>query len=82
LTPFIIGIDDGCGLDTKVLLQRFLIGMRDHFGDAERGTSIYKVFLILSGEVAEGVFWLRFCQGEDAIKLLVEWYNVKSMISL
>jgi len=27
-----------------MLLQRLLIGVRDHFGDAERGTSIYKVF--------------------------------------
>jgi len=34
-------------MDTEMLLQRFLIGLRDHFGDAERGacTSMYKVFL-------------------------------------
>jgi len=43
LLPFIIGA--GWGTDTKVLLQRFLVGMRDHFGDAERGTSMYKIFL-------------------------------------
>ena len=41
----IIGIGAGWGMDTKILLQRFLVGMRDHFGDAERGTSMYKVFL-------------------------------------
>jgi len=38
LIPFIIGV--GAGLDTKILLQTFLVGMRDHFGDAERGTSM------------------------------------------
>jgi len=32
-------------MDTKILLQRFLVGIRDHFGDAERGTSMYKVVL-------------------------------------
>ena len=36
LIPFIIGIGAGWGTDTKVLLQRFLVGMRDHFGDTER----------------------------------------------
>jgi len=41
LIPFIIGIGAGWGMDTKILLQRFLVGMRDHFGDAERGTSMY-----------------------------------------
>jgi len=45
LVPFIIGIGSGWGMDTKILLQRFLVGMRDHLGDAERGTSMYKVFL-------------------------------------
>ena len=45
LIPFIIGTGAGWGMDTKILLQRFLVGMRDHFGDADRGTSIYKVFL-------------------------------------
>jgi len=45
LIPFIIGIGAGWGMHTKILLQRFLVGMRDHFGDAERGTSMYKVFL-------------------------------------
>ena len=44
LIPFIIGIGAGWAMDTKILLQRFLLGMRDHFGDAERGTSMYKVF--------------------------------------
>ena len=43
LIPFIIGIGAGWGM--KILLQAFLVGMRDHFGDAERGTSMYKVFL-------------------------------------
>ena len=37
LIPFIIGIGAGWGM----LLQRFLVGMRDHLGDAERGTSMY-----------------------------------------
>jgi len=46
LIPFIIGIGAGWGMDTKILLQRFLVGMRDHFGDdAETGTSMYSVFL-------------------------------------
>jgi len=31
--------------------MRFLVDMRDHFGDAERGTSIYKVFLNALGGV-------------------------------
>ena len=44
LIPFIIGIGAGWGMDTKILLQTFLVGMRHHFGDAEKGTSMYKVF--------------------------------------
>ena len=47
LIPFIIGIGAGWGTYTRILLQTFLVGMRDHFGDTERGTSMYKVFLIL-----------------------------------
>ena len=45
LIPFIIGIGAGWGTDTRILLQTFLVGMRDHFGDTERGISMYKVFL-------------------------------------
>jgi len=33
------------GTDTRILLQTFLVGMRDYFGDTERGTSVYEVFL-------------------------------------
>ena len=43
LIPFIVGIGAGWGMDTMILLQRFLVGMRDHFGDAERWTSMHKV---------------------------------------
>ena len=45
LIPFIIGIGVGWGTDTRILLQTFLVGMRDHFSDTERGTSLYEVFL-------------------------------------
>jgi len=38
-------IGAGWGTDTRILLQTFLVGMRDHFGDTERETSMYKVFL-------------------------------------
>jgi len=41
LIPFIIDIGAGWGTDTRILLQTFLVGMRDHFGDTERGTSMY-----------------------------------------
>jgi len=58
------------GTDTKVLLQTFLAGMRDHFGDTERGTSMYKVFL--NNLVATS--WNAFAgdiavKSRDAIKL-------------
>jgi len=33
IIPFIIGIGAGWGTDTRILLQTFLVGMRDHFGD-------------------------------------------------
>jgi len=37
LIPFIIGIIGVGGYeDTLILLQTFLVGMRDHFGDTER----------------------------------------------
>jgi len=45
LIPFIIGIGAGWGMDTRILLQTFLVGIRDHFGHTERGTSMYKVLL-------------------------------------
>jgi len=76
LIPFIIGIGAEWGTDTKVLLQRFLVGMRDHFGDAERGTSMYKVFL----NALVATSWRAFAgdivvKSRDAIKLYQEKYN-------
>ena len=70
LIPFTIGIGAGWGMDTKILLQRFLVGMRDHFGDAERGTSKYKVFL----NTLVATSWNAFAgdivvKSRDAIKL-------------
>jgi len=81
LIPFIIGIGAGWGTDTKVLLQRFLVGMRDHFGDAERGTSMYKVFL----NALVAPFWNAFAgdivvKSRDAIKIHQEKYNANSVI--
>jgi len=43
LIPFIIGIGAGWGTDTRILLQTFLVGMRHHFGDTERGTEIMQI---------------------------------------
>jgi len=81
LIPFIIGIGAGWGMDTKILLQRFLVGMRDHFGYAERGTSMYKVFL----NTLVATSWNSFAgdivvTSRDAIKLHQEKYNVNSVI--
>jgi len=81
LIPFIIGIGAGWGMDTKILLQRFLVGMRDHFGDAERGTSMYKVFL----NTLVATSWNAFAgdivvKSRDAMKLHQEIYNVISVI--
>jgi len=46
LILFIIGIGAGWGMDTKILLQRFLVGLLDHFVmQREGGTSMYTVFL-------------------------------------
>jgi len=56
LIPFIFDIGAGWGMDTRMPLQIFLLGMRDYFRDAEKGTSMYKIFLI-------GLLpfqWLRF----------------------
>jgi len=55
--------------------------MRDHFGDAERGTSMYKVFL--NNLVATS--WNAFAgdiavKSRDAIKLHQEKYNANSVI--
>jgi len=81
LIPVIIGIGAGWGMDTKILLQTFLVGMRDHFGDAERGTSTYKVFL----NTLVATSWNAFARdivvkSRDAIKLHQEKYNVNSVI--
>jgi len=63
-----------------VLLQRFLVGMRDHFGDAERGKSMYKVFL----NALVATSWKSFAgdiavKSRDAIKLHQEIKNKKSI---
>jgi len=68
-------------MDTKILLQRFFVGIRDHFGDAERGTSMYKVFL----NALVATSWNAFVddivvKSRDAIKLRQEKYNVNSGI--
>jgi len=81
LIPFIIGIGAGWGMDTKILLQTFLVGMRDHFGDAERGTSMYKVFL----NTLVATSWNAFAgdivvKSRDAIKSHQEKYNSNSVI--
>ena len=81
MIPFIIGIGAGWGTDTRILLQTFLVGMRDHFGDAERGTSIYKVFL----NTLVATSWNAFAgdiavKSRDAIKLHQEKYNANSVI--
>ena len=81
LIPFIISIGAGWGTDTKILLQRFLAGMRDHFGDAERGKSMYKVFL----NTLVATSWNSFAgdivvKSREAIELHQEKYNVNSVI--
>jgi len=81
LIPFIIGIGAGWGTDTRILLQTFLVGMRDHFGDTERGTSMYKVFL----NALVATSWNAFAgdtavKSRDAIKLHQEKYNANSVI--
>jgi len=55
--------------------------MRDHFGNAERGTSMYKVFL----NTLVGTSWNAFpgdivVKSRDAIKLHQEKYNANSVI--
>jgi len=55
--------------------------MRDHFGDAERGTSMYKVFL----NILAATSWNAFAgdivvKSRDAIKLYQEKYIVNSVI--
>ena len=81
LIPFIIGIGAGWGTDTRILLQTFLVGMRDHLGDTERGTSMYKVFL----NTLVATSWNAFAgdiavMSRDAIKLHQEKYNANSVI--
>jgi len=55
--------------------------MRDHFGDAERWTSMYKVFL----KALVATSWKAFAgdivvKSSDAIKLHQEKYDVNSVI--
>jgi len=81
LIPFIIGIGAGWGTDTRILLQTFLVGMRHHFGDTERGSSMYKVFL----NTLVATSWNSFAgdiavKSTDAIKLHQEKYNANSVI--
>jgi len=64
-----------------ILLQRFLVGMRDHFGDAERGASMYKVFSnALVGTSRNAFAGDIVVKSRDAIKFQQEKYNVNSMI--
>jgi len=69
-------------MDTRILLQTFLVGMRDHFGDAERGTSMYKVFL----NTLVATPWKAFAsdiavKSRDAIKFHQERHKANSVIS-
>ena len=55
--------------------------MRDHFGDTERGTSMYKEFL----NTLMATSWNAFAgdiavKSRDAIKLHQEKYNANSVI--
>jgi len=82
LIPFIIGTGAGWGMDTKILLQRFLVGTRDFNGDAERGISMYKVYF----NALVAASWNAFAgdivvKSRDAIKLHQEKYDVNSVIS-
>ena len=66
-------------MDTRILLQIFLVGMRHHFGDAERGTSMYKVFL----NTLVATSWNAFAgdivvKSRNAIILHQEKYNANS----
>jgi len=70
LIPFITGNSAGWGMDTKILLQRFLVGMRDHFGDAERGISMYKVFLNALVAISWHLARRRLKQGSFVTALL------------
>ena len=68
-------------MDTRILLQTFLVGMRDHFGDTERGTSMYKVFK----NTLVATSWNAFAgdiavKSRDAIKFHQEKYSVNSVI--
>jgi len=58
------------GVCNEILLQRFLVSMRDHFGNAEKRTSMYKVFL----NALVATSWKTFAgdivvKSRDAIKL-------------
>jgi len=69
------------GTDTRILLQTFLVGIRDHFGDTERGTAMYKVF----SNTLVATSWNAFAgdiavKSRDAIKLHQEKYNANSVI--
>ena len=64
----------------RILLQTFLVRMRDHFGDTERGTSMYKVFL----NTLVAISWNAFAgdiavKSRDAIKLHQEKYNASNI---
>ena len=51
-------------------MQTFLVGMRDHFGDTERGTSMYKVFLNTLVATSGNAFACDIAvKSRDAIKL-------------
>ena len=62
-------------------MKTFLVGMRDHFGDAKRGTLMYNVFL----NTLVATSWNAFAgdivvKSRDAIKLHQEKYITNSVI--
>ena len=64
-----------------ILLQRLLVGLRDHFGDAESGTSLYKVYLNALVATSWNVFAGDIVvKSRDTIKVHQEKYNVNSVI--
>jgi len=66
-------------MDTKMLLPRFLVGMRDHFGDVERGTLMYKVFLNALVATSWKAFTIDIAvKPRDIIKLHHNMYSVIS----
>jgi len=79
--PFNIGIGAEWGMHITMLLQRFLVGMRDQFGDEERGASMYKVFSnALVATSWKALAGDKVVKSRDAIKLHQERYYVNLVI--